>query len=635
MVSISKKNSYLRYIYKIHSSRLRKAKWDLTLPLSDARENDEVIALAGSTILRFIDELNGLENPDAKIAEIRREIRAIKREENSAKNRRAIKDLYDELESINFKTDYMTLVIDRESDYWRACKGFKINGIEYTRLLGTNGGIKNSTIVFVSRRLYPELKRRIDNGRDMTKELVPAKLEAYQALVCSGSDPVSMPRGVAVVDDCITHFKANVLMLDDAEDGEPRIEYVEDAEIELDESDGYGIMLPSLAERWSKDLNLSYTMGAATTRNSWEKGMVFTFDFLDFADNVAGSRTVTDAWGDTVDLGEVELILTTSMLKLWDSYTSCDDYLKNCEENGYTFSVTKVAPEKLENERTTNYQFLQVLDLTDNQIEELIQPTIQEFHDILRFDWRKMALFLNGSAMTIEDVLKEEFGGYHEAMLIDHRMAEDPFIIRRTKEMMVRKIQDAKIGVVKVHGNFSIICGDPYALCQNMFGLEVTGLLKASEIYSQYWVDAGVDEVACFRAPMSTHENARKLRVSKSDDAKYWYRYIPSCTMLNSWDTTTHALNGADKDGDMVMLTDNSIIVNAIKDLPTLMCAQRKAKKIIPTEEDIIKSNIASFGDDIGKITNRITTMFEIQSKYPKDSREYKTLDYRIKCGQL
>ena len=89
------------------------------------------------------------------------------------------------------------------------------------------------------------------------------------------------------------------------------------------------------------------------------------------------------------------------------------------------------------------------------------------------------------------------------------------------------------------------------------------------------------------------------------------------------------------KDGDLVMLTDNRVIVNAIENRPVLMCAQRKAKKIIPTEEDIIRSNIASFGDDIGKITNRITSMFEIQSKYPKDSREYKVLDYRIKSGQL
>ena len=263
MIVISKRNSYLRYIYKIHSARLRNAKWDLKLPLSEARQNDEVIALAGSTILRFIDELNGLENPDELVADIRREIKRLKREDNSAQNRKEIKQLYESLDNITFKQDYLSLIIDKEKDYWRACKGFKINGVEYVRLLGTNGGIKNSTIVFVSKRLYPELKRRIDNGRDKTKELVPAKLEAYQALVCSGSDPVSMPRGIAVVEDCITTFTDTVISLDDAEEGEPVMKLVENTTIELDESDGYGIMLPSLAERWSQDLNLTYTTGAA------------------------------------------------------------------------------------------------------------------------------------------------------------------------------------------------------------------------------------------------------------------------------------------------------------------------------------------------------------------------------------
>lgn len=115
--------------------------------------------------------------------------------------------MYARLDEVQFKEDYMCLIIDKDKDYWTACKGFKINGVEYVRLLGTNGGVKNSTIVFVSKRLAPELRRRIDNGRDTTKPLIPAKLEAYRALVCSGSEPVSMPRGIAVVDDCVTKFK--------------------------------------------------------------------------------------------------------------------------------------------------------------------------------------------------------------------------------------------------------------------------------------------------------------------------------------------------------------------------------------------------------------------------------------------
>lgn len=110
---------------------------------------------------------------------------------------------------------------------------------------------------------------------------------------------------------------------------------------------------------------------------------------------------------------------------------------------------------------------------------------------------------------------------------------------------------------------------------------------------------------------------------------------MTTCTILNSWDTIAHALNGCDKDGDLVFLTDNRVLVENLRELPALMCIQRKANKLVPDEHAFITANIASFGDDIGKTTNRITSMFEVQSRFDKDSEEYAILEYRIKCGQL
>lgn len=279
-------------------------------------------------------------------------------------------------------------------------------------------------------------------------------------------------------------------------------------------------------------------------------------------------------------------------------------------------------------------QFIQCYDLNDEQIDELIQPTIDEIHDILRLDWRKAVLFLKGKNVK-ESTVEQMDNDFSKALMADRRIMDDPFVTKKIYELIGRRIRDAKIGVVNVHGNFSIICGDPYALCQSMFGLPVTGLLKAGELYNKYWLDVGAEKVACFRAPMSCAENVRKLTISRSEEAQYWFQHINTVTMLNAWDCTTHALNGADKDGDLVMLTDNRILVECMKELPALMCAQRKAKKVVPTEEDIIRSNIASFGDDIGKITNRVTAMYEIQSRYPPESREYQTLEFRIRSGQL
>lgn len=591
--------------------------------------------MADSNTLRFIDDINHLYDADERAADIQRKIRMLQKQETTRVNRKEIRRLYSELDEVQFKPDYMCLIIDKIEHYDKACKdGFYINGIHYERLLGTNGGVKNSTIVFVSSRVAPELKRRLENGRDLSKPLVPAKFESYKALSCSGSTPVSLPHGICVVPDCVTHFKSNVIYINDETSDEPIMEYRENEPVELIDSDGYGLMLPSLAERWSQELGLDYVMSGANTRFSWEKGMVFCFDFLEFADKVAGTRLIKDAWGNEVDLSNIELILTTSQLKLWDSYKSFDDYLDNCLKNGYTFGIPKVCPKELENERYLNYQFIQSFQLTDEQIEELIQPTIQEIKDILGLDYKKSILFLKGMFLNENNLWKVE-NDFAKALMVDPEMINDPFVRNRIYQMIRKRIKDAKVGVIKVSGNYSIISGDPYSLCQSIFGMEVTGLLKAGELYNKYWIDKGADYVSCFRAPMTCHNNICKLKVANTEDMQHWYRYMTTCTILNSWDTTTHATNGADKDGDMYLLTDNKVLVENTLNSPAIMCVQRKAAKKVIEESDLILANKNSFGDEIGKTTNRITTMFDVQAQYAPGSQEYEVLDYRIKCGQL
>lgn len=69
--------------------------------------------------------------------------------------------------------------------------------------------------------------------------------------------------------------------------------------------------------------------------------------------------------------------------------------------------------------------------------------------------------------------------------------------------------------------------------------------------------------------------------------------------------------------------------------MPPVICIQRNAKKIVPTEEDLIKTNRDGLGNQVGTITNRITAMMEIQSSFDPLSKEYKELEYRIATGQL
>lgn len=634
MIAISKQLACQKFIFKIHSARLRRENWNLTLPLDTARRNDEVISIADSQILRWIDELNNKTDADVKAREIKRRIRQLRKQESSVAIRHQIQSAYAELDEIQFKPDYLCLIIDSAKDYYRACSGFTINGISYKRLLGTNGGIKNSTIVFVSERLSDELHRRIENGRDPNKELVTAKLEAYKALTCSASNPVSTPHGILIVQDATTTFTDNVIYLSDEFGDEPHIEERKNERIELNASDGYGLMLPALADRWSEELGLDYSVSGLNSRYAFMKGMIFTFDFLAFAEQVAHNYIVKDAWGNDVDIRNVELILTTSMVKLWDSYQSCEDYLAKSQANGYTFGVAKTSPKALENERTLNYQFIQSYNLTDEDIDELIEPTVSEIKDVLHGDWRKTVLFLKGSGLN-ENNVRALPDDYIKAIMIDKRIADDPYVQSRIYQVIRNRINEAKVGVLKVHGNYSIVSGDPFLLCQSIFGLEKTGLLKAGEIYNRYWADEGAERLACFRAPMSVHSNIRLVHPTDNPEVRYWYQYLTSITVFNSWDTATIALNGCDFDGDLVLLTDNRVLVDKLVPLPALMCIQRKAQKRISQEEDFIRSNIESFGNEIGQTTNWITGMYEVQAGYKHDSKEYQALSYRIMCGQM
>lgn len=623
-----------RYVFKIHSSRLRREKWNLQLTLHQARENKELIALNESQLMRFIDELNGITNSEASISGIKAQIKKLKAEKNLSVSRPKIRKLYEELDACLFKQDYVCVVIDNKKDYYKMYKdGFRINHITYRRLLATTGGVKNNTIVFVNETLLAELKKRIDNGRDLNKPFTPAKLEAYNALVCSSSIPVSMPNGVVVVHDCITHFKADVIELDDTGLNQPSMKYIPEKDMALNDSDGYGLAMPQLMERWGKEIGKDFILPGCVIRNSFCKGAVFPVDFQSFA-KAHHKTTIKDVWGNTYNINNVELILTESMLKLWDSYSSIEDYLNNCKENHYTFAITKASEKELEHVRNMNYQFLQSYDFTEEELDALIAPTVQEIKDIQSEDYRKTILYTKGIGLNEKNVQHLD-NSFATALMIEPEMKNDPYIRSQIDRMIKKRIEAAKVGALKVPANYSLVSGDPYSLCQSMFGLEVTGLLKAGQVYSKYWVDKKVDKIASFRAPMTSHNNIRVLKVVHNDEMDAFYKYMTTPTIFNSWDTCADAMNGFDKDGDCVINTSLPLLMNATKELPAILCVQRKAPKCVPTEEDIMQSNMDSFGNVVGEVTNRITAMFEIQARYPKGSREYRILDYRIKCGQL
>ncbi len=114
--------------------------------------------------------------------------------------------------------------------------------------------------------------------------------------------------------------------------------------------------------------------------------------------------------------------------------------------------------------------------------------------------------------------------------------------------MINKRIKDAKIGVLDVCGNFQILSGDLYALCEHMFEMPVHGLLHAGEIYSRYWMRFNASKVFCARAPMSNAHSLVSQNISYDERAAKWFKYMDSVIIVNAWDTMPQALNGFDFD---------------------------------------------------------------------------------------
>ena len=647
------------YVLKIHSGYLSKHNWHLDFRLSEIRKQPQmVVSLGSSQVLRWLTKLQGRENDDFRATEIKKEIKSIKKLENTYENKQKISKLYNELYQKQFQQDYLMLIMDSPNDYKEACKnkfsitidyGDRQETVTYVRLLGTAGSIKKSTIMFINENKHDEIMRRINNGRytgpkegelvkthngiELGYKFIPAKLSAYFALQCSASISVPWPR-IIVVNDAEVKFTDKVRIVRDSGNDEnpiwPTVSEPQEIEIEADVSDGMGFISPEMSAIWAKSLNEGEEpLSGYNTRCAFVKGMVFTVPFVQFAEEIAHTYMVTDAWGDKRDIRDADVILTTSMLKLWDSYDGFEDYYQNCMKNDYDFCIAKSSPRELRNVHTTNYQYIQDYSLSDAQIDDLIAPTVTKIKECLGLDWKKLILYMCGTGLDEKNVLKVD--PMCKAIMANPDLVKDPYVRSKVNRMIQKRINSAKIGVLDVAGDYAILGNDPYSLLQNIFGMKITGLMKAGECYHKYWTDKGVDEIVLFRAPMTSHENVQELKVVASDEMKKWYRYIKTCCLINSWDTTAMRLNGADYDSDTVFSTNNNVLLNAFEYKDTLMCVQSKMPKKVPTEDDFIASDINGFGDSIGSVTNRGTNMISLREKFDKNSEEYSRLEYRIR----
>ena len=638
-----------RYCYKINSDYIKRNKGDVKITnIRSAIKNRLIVGIGDSTGTRMIREIikspyneEYIDNIKYKIKQINKSLRNGDGDKRNLK--KVMKKLNDELLTASLQDCICNVVFDNNKDYEKYSQdGFRLNGKKYTLLLGTPGGIKLNTVLFVREDVYEEISRRIDNGADFSIPMLPSKLMAYKALTFSSSVPVTFTPNILVVEDVEVAFNDTVIYIKFPDDKiAPTVETLEDYEVVNNACDGCGLIMPHLMEVWGKqDLGLDYTPSGVVVRNSWIKGVLTSFDFrayVNYRDDMRGKK-VKDVWGKEWDINDVDIIMNRSMFKLSKHYKSMEHYLENCKENGYGFSITKFVHEHIDNERMLNYQYIQCLDLSDEDIDALLKGDIDCINDITGNDYKKTILYGKGKDLTEKNVWfnKTTDDVHIKALMVNPYAINDEFVKDKIRRSISKRIDLLKTGKINVKGNYQIAIGEPIIQLESAFGLEPKGILKSKEFYIEYWRNKGVDRVGAFRSPMSCKQNAKVMNVSHKEEAIRWYGGINNMIIFNAFDTTMSAMNGEDFDGDINFTTDNPIIVNGIfDDLPTIFCEGKSSSKIKnPQREDFIKSIKDGFGNKVGSVTNFGSSCYDKLSLFEKGTKEYEEIDYRIMCIQ-
>lgn len=554
----------LFYTVKIKSDFLHSFKYNLNMSvfkkknrkdvtcLNDGGKGISVISLADSQVLKSIRDItNHSINRDLLEEWYKERDHLKKKNKTSLEEKKRIEELQQSIYNMMYIPEYITVEMSNKSEYKRMFKkGFVFNGKRYKRFSCSASQARVSTVAFVCEDIKDELKRRLDNGRDLNHPLAPTKYNAYFGLYSSATKAVTKPR-FCIVKDCEETRPVDVQYVTEKGENEDDEVDLKTINVNFNLFDGSGLISPKMAEQWGKDLGEDYTPCNFCLRYAFTKGMVNEFDFVDWCKEKNDENyEIQDIWGNWIDLRDIDVILSEGQVKLWDSWKSQKDFEDNCEKNGIIFGITKYSPKEDSESIMSNYQFLQTLDLDEDQIKELCFETKKYIKGVSYKNIYYTILFLLGEGMTkekAEKYMQESDNYWLKTLILNHNLLNDKYTKEKIREYIIRKIEQACLGKLVIRGNFMCICPDPYAYMEWIVGKPVRGLLKAHEAYADFWNKRGAKKVDALRSPLTHFSEHGIDTLVKNEETEKWYKYCYSGYISNVHDEFTMVHAGSDR----------------------------------------------------------------------------------------
>lgn len=687
-------------IYKISTSRLieRNGKKIKIVPLNitkrEALEKGEVVKIQSNQLTnKIFDYFNENNIPHSRL------------------------DLYEIIVNVVVPTDAKK---QGEKEYGTIAKqGFVMNGKKYVRLCSGSGQIRRNTVTFIREDLYEPIFNSLLCGLtldDFGKDFNAAKFNAYCGLNMSGCHllPEELSPNVCIVDDYeqirphntvnyVTEDAVEYITLPDEDyilvggqtefvidkgvatrksDGKTftvhkgikkhitEIPYDEiDGSPTLNSFDGQGLMSPEWAGKISEHLGLGYTPSALIIRAPWVKGLLANVPFHEWFYK-HGITEITDSFGKVRQIADIDCIISKSQFKMHKVYkakcepmgiNAWDYHAEQMKKNHLLWGIAKINNAVDDDVKTFNYQYLQALQLDNDDIDKLCKPTEDFLTSLNSGDIETVYnnLLVNGKSyftdladdeneLDIDELINDSNFKklFQRAIEANPEFINDKYIREMILKECASKFNGAKLGKILVRGNFQFCISDPVAqlewIAKNHCGMDIDikGVVEAGHIYSNYWLntDEITKDIVLMRSPLIDRNEIAKRKLIQTTE--YYFRYLASGIVYSIHDLTALQQGGCDFDGDITFSTNNPIVLNGSYDYKTAkplyyeLSTTSLVGKI--NNNNMIRADIRGLNSAVGKISNKGGSLYAKLQNYSPESNEYKKIyDSVVALGQV
>jgi len=448
--------------------------------------------------------------------------------------------------------------------------GFTCENIHYSRYKRSAGSSRDGHCLFIADDILKKMMKWSLCGINPNSKKVNDKrvsFEAYNSLSLSTIDgTIDIPlNSILLIDDKYSVFKERVINVDiNKKDLESKEDIVE---VTNNIWDGEALLDSSIFD------NNNSSKGMMLLRNRFFKTCAFNTNLKSwFKDNNIKSISQLNGETSATKVSDIKLVITRSSLK----YLSFGTFQEWKDNVSSTFGVVKTEKPThfFDGDMVrTNYQFLNTLELTKEEVSSLLKPSaeyrqyIYDDIDVLKFH---IDFGYESKYMFDEDDDDEYYRNEITFNMLHHNIDfADTEIFKEFRKSLITSMRNHFLkGKLLVDGTNATLFGNGYELLLEIIKKNTSPITSQSlgvgEVYTKAFKDK--EEIVCCRSPHITMGNIYLAKNNQVKNISKYFNLTREIICVNAiGDNIQQRLNGCDYDSDSMLVTNNDIIRSSVK----------------------------------------------------------------------